>query len=427
MEAIAQRRVVIVLGEDLFTVSDDAGKQVKLNDFVKRSLLEKFPMRDEMPEECVDFSMIEEQIEIANILNRRNNDLTNIYFEVFHLLRNKTIHCRESVLRLLALKQFPLIMSTSYIQQLPGLLGIGEDRVFSYKKSASNEVAPVTFSVASPTLYYMFGKANSISKSFMVTEEDYLEYLHLWHNSECRPQDLCRYLSDKFFLVLGCNYPNWVFRFFWHSIKNFNLPSLVSSDTEGVVSMEHSEDLALRRFLARIQAQVCEDVDTFVNDLIDQWDQTRTQSVASSEESSEVDVFISYANEDFDVAQRVAETFIAKGATVWFDKRKLKGGDEYERIIKRSITHAKRFVPIVSKHTLVNERRFFRKEWDDALKEKAFRLNMEYIVPVRTDDFSIDSPLLPDEFRSAHFMCLWNEPVESFERQVVDVIRKMRM
>ncbi len=427
LEAIAQRRVVIVLGDGLFSVLDNSGKQVKVVDYVKNALLEKFPLRDIDTNGDADFSLIEEQIEISNFLNRRNNDSTNIYFEVFHLLRDKKLICQKNVLRLLSLKQFPLVLSTSYIQQLPELLGIGEDRVFFYKKSAVNEVSPVTFSASSPTLYYMFGRANSLSRSFMVTEEDYLDYLHHWHNSECRPLDLCRYLSDKFFLVLGCDYPNWVFRFFWHSIKNFNLPSLASSDTEGIVSLEQSDDMALRRFLSRIQAQVCDNVDVFVEELISHLGQMQYKSEDNNSETpSDVDVFISYASEDVNLAQQVADTFSAKGANVWFDKRELKGGDEYERLIKHVITHSKRFVPIVSKNTLIERRRFFRKEWAEALGEKAFRLNMEFIVPVRIDNFPIDSPLLPDEFRDAHFLNFMDVSIDSFEQQVVDVIRKMR-
>ena len=42
----------------------------------------------------------------------------------------------------------------------------------------------------------------------MVTDDDFLEYLHAWHNVETRPQALTKYLNDKFLLLLGCDYPN---------------------------------------------------------------------------------------------------------------------------------------------------------------------------------------------------------------------------
>ena len=427
LDAIAQKRVVIVLGADLFTVVDDSGARMNVTEYVKQKLLQKFPPRFADPGEEVDFSTIEEQIELWNFMNRGNSENTNIYYEIFHLLRGKKIECRESIRRLLAQDRFPLVISTTYLQQLPEILGIPDERVFCYKKSATNEINNASFSSREPSLFYMFGRANSLSKSYMVTEEDYLDYLHHWHNSEFRPQGLCRYLSDKFLLVLGCNYPNWIFRFFWHSIRNFQLPSHSSSDTEGVVSLENSDDHALRRFLARIQAVVCNDMDSFVEELIDKCGAAiaEPRPAEAPEQPSDVDVFISYANEDYEVAKTIAGIFTQRGAKVWFDKKELHPGNEYEMIIKDEIIHAKRFVPIISTHSLVEQRRFFRKEWTLALGEKAFRLNMEYIIPVRIDDFPIDSLLLPEEFKQAHFLN-YTETQDSFEQEVVNVIRRIR-
>lgn len=427
LEAISQKRVVIVLGDELFTIVDESGARIKVTDYVKQQLLQKFPLRFPDSSEDADFSTIEEQIELSNYLNRGNNDSTNIYFEVYHILKDKQIECKGSIKRLLSLKQFPLILSTSFIQQIPSLFNISEEKVHCYKKSSTNDLNPDCLSSFAPALYYMFGRANSLSRSYMVTEEDYLDYLHHWHNSEFRPQNLCRYLSNKFLLVLGCNYPNWIFRFFWHSMRNFNLPSHSSFDTEGIVSVENSNDYQLRRFLARIQTQVCENVDAFVDELIENWNSTTgsQQTAESDEQSSEVDFFISYASEDYDVAKAVADIFTSKGARVWFDKRELTPGNEYEGIIKNVITHAKRFVPIISNNTLIEERRFFRKEWSLALGEKAFRLNMEFIIPVRIDSFPISSDLLPDEFKETHFLD-FTQSQETFENEVVGLIRKIR-
>ena len=64
-------------------------------------------------------------------------------------------------------------------------------------------------------------------------------------------------------------------------------------------------------------------------------------------------------------------------------------------------------------------------EWTQALEEKKYRLNMEYIIPVRIDDFSLESLLLPKEFKDAHILN-YLESRESFEREVVSIIRNVR-
>ena len=136
-----------------------------------------------------------------------------------------------------------------------------------------------------------------------------------------------------------------------------------------------------------------------------------------------MDVFISYASEDYETASLIADLFKAKGASIWFDNNDLQAGDNYEGLIKTNIQRAKRFVPIISRNTLRNERRFFRKEWSIAIDENDYRLNMDYILPVRIDDCDLTSDLIPELFRDRHFMN-YNSP--SFEDDVKSIVRTIR-
>ena len=166
------------------------------------------------------------------------------------------------------------------------------------------------------------------------------------------------YLSDKFLLVLGCNYPNWLFRFFWHSIKNFTIvPS--TSEMQGVVTVPSDNDEDLITFLSRVQTSVYSNAEDFINEFISRYSLRSCKMEESVELSTNVieytdapcDIFISYAEEDVQIAMEIAELLRNLGATVWFDKSKLTLGDNYEKIIKEMIANCQRFIPILSRRT----------------------------------------------------------------------------
>jgi hypothetical protein len=46
-------------------------------------------------------------------------------------------------------------------------------------------------------------------------------------------------------------------------------------------------------------------------------------------------VFLSYASQDAQVAQRICETLRAAGVEVWFDQSDLRGGDAWDRKIRQ--------------------------------------------------------------------------------------------
>ena len=70
-------------------------------------------------------------------------------------------------------------------------------------------------------------------------------------------------------------------------------------------------------------------------------------------------VFLSYAHEDTETAQRVAEMLRAAGVEVWFDQNELRGGDAWDQKIRRQIRECDYFMPLISANTEA------RKEGDD--------------------------------------------------------------
>ncbi len=74
-------------------------------------------------------------------------------------------------------------------------------------------------------------------------------------------------------------------------------------------------------------------------------------------------VFLSYASQDAEVAQKICEALRAAGVEVWFDKSELRGGDAWDQSIRRQIKNCALFIPVVSRHTHERAEGYFRLEW----------------------------------------------------------------
>jgi hypothetical protein len=426
LDAIEKERVVPIIGNEFFYIEDKSSQSnIRVDDDLIAKLAERFDIQNT----DVDFTLISDTIDDENLKNRRTRFIgnqTDIYFEIDNILRNSRIKCQSEIIDFLSINKFPLILTTSYISGLePELQAIyGDIDVRVYDKSARSDIGNA-LSTTKPTLFYLFGRANRIKKTFMVTEDDLLDYLHLWHNVETRPLKISDYLKDKFLLVLGCNYPNWLFRFFWHSIRNFTI-SPNSYEMQGVVALDDIEsDNELTKFLSRIQTQVFENGNRFISEFMQRWNSRDTKGGLQPDSSNidDTDIFISYAKEDVNIVRNIAERLRNLGAEVWLDENKLEWSDMYETIIEEKITKAKRFIPIISQTTTKPGRRFYRREWAMAIREMDYRYGMPFFAPIVIDDSDINSTLIPEPFRKAHIISISDK---DFEQEMKKLIRSFR-
>ena len=74
-------------------------------------------------------------------------------------------------------------------------------------------------------------------------------------------------------------------------------------------------------------------------------------------------VFLSYASQDAEAAQRICEALRAAGIEVWFDQSELGGGDAWDQKIHREIRDCALFIPIISANTQARLEGYFRREW----------------------------------------------------------------
>jgi len=110
-------------------------------------------------------------------------------------------------------------------------------------------------------------------------------------------------------------------------------------------------------------------------------------------------VFLSYASQDAQAAQRICESLRSAGIEVWFDRSELRGGDVWDQKIRQQIRDCALFVPVISANTAARGEGYFRLEW--ALGEqRAQRMarNRTFIVPVCLDQTPEGGADVPEAF-----------------------------
>ena len=111
-------------------------------------------------------------------------------------------------------------------------------------------------------------------------------------------------------------------------------------------------------------------------------------------------VFVSYASQDAEAAQRICEALRAGGIEVWFDKSELRGGDAWDRSIRQQIHDCALFLPIISQHTHERLEGYFRREWKLAVDRTHDMAEIKaFLVPVVIDSTTERDPAVPDKFR----------------------------
>jgi TolB-like protein/Flp pilus assembly protein TadD len=115
-------------------------------------------------------------------------------------------------------------------------------------------------------------------------------------------------------------------------------------------------------------------------------------------------VFLSYASQDAQAAQKVSEALRAAGIKTFLDQSELRGGDAWDQKIRREIHDCTLFIPIVSQHTQARLEGYFRHEWKLAI-ERTHRMAEQkmFLVPVVIDGTGDQDAFVPEGFRAVQW------------------------
>jgi TolB-like protein len=125
---------------------------------------------------------------------------------------------------------------------------------------------------------------------------------------------------------------------------------------------------------------------------------------ASAEPNPAGAVFVSYASQDASAAERIADALRSAGIGVWFDHSELRGGDAWDRSIRKQIKTCALFLPIISRSTHERDEGYFRLEWKLAVDRcHLMAADKAFLVPVVIDNTRDDDERVPERFREVQW------------------------
>lgn len=416
ISAISNQEVVPIIGKELFKVKGEP-----LLTYINKQVCNNLVI-DYQEGMTVDQIVDNIEMELGDGKEKYCKELTRIFAKT-------DIQIPESIKKLIDTGRFPMLLTTSYTPVLEKYLKrINPQKWESFAYDTTSKADIPSSSLDKNILYYIFGRVG-VKGTFVVDEEDLLSFLHFWHDESTRPKELCQYLSNKYLLVIGCDYPDWLFRFMWYSMNN-NFKELKKGQLV-ISNKKVMEDVELQSFLRRIKAYYDNDIDEFVLELCKRCKEIEPVKIqddndisGQTQSSTKMDFFISYAHEDYETANKIATIIQNLGATVWFDKNELRPGDNFPNEIKDNIEECKRFMPILSLNAAQKTRGFFRKEWAKALEEAEFRLGSPYITPIVIDNVDMKHQGFPKVFNDTVHVLQYGDDIEGKLKELIRDIRR---
>lgn len=307
----------------------------------------------------------------------------------------------EALKKLLKIKVFPFVITTSFSPIVENVMkevwGESNVQVLSFTNNPSWDRTPGEGDIGKasdmlkPTVYYMFGKTSNMENRYALLDNDMLVFCKSWLSDNSRPENLCAMLKDKYLLMLGCGYSDWLFRFIW-----FCMNKTPDVKVKGMMAKDDSTHESLVEYLRRIDAFLPENKSP--EEIIDEiYRRVNESDWFSKFPKGDTDVFISYSRSDSAVAEKLYQALTEAGLSVWYDRNNLSGGSKFMDEIEMAIERSKIFVPVFSRNISreAMDDHVYRKEWAKAIDRQESMGSRKYIMPIHKKDFDFYEADIP--------------------------------
>ena len=308
-------------------------------------------------------------------------------------------HPSELLVRFLKTCKFRFVITTSFTPiveyALKGIHGPENVKVMNFNNNPTgNDDLKDTDAIQRPTVYYMFGRVCRQKERYVVNDSDMLAFCRSWLSNA--PSTLVSVLKNKYLLIIGNNYSDWLCRFIWYSMK-----TELQTEPKGMVVNPGANE-SLLQFMKRIDAFTRKDPKS----VIDKIEALVTEREKSQERlkyqkpDMNTDVFINYSRRDSEIVIKLYDELTAKGLRVWYDKENLGIGDKFMEEIKSAIKKTRIFIPILSHHIEEekNQSHPYRTEWETAM-EVASTYGRNFILPICEKDFDYYNGNIPEKLQ----------------------------
>jgi hypothetical protein len=437
---IEERRVIPIIGPDLLRVQTDRGLR-PLYEWLAEKLAAKL---------SVDPGVLPQPLTLNDVvcayLGQRGRR-EEAYTRLRSIMREVEFEPPLALRQLAQITDFDLFITTTFdplLERAVNLERYGGQPTAEIIAYAPNRVAdlPVERSqLQRAVVYHLLGRL-SASPTYVVSDEDMLEFICALQSEHLTPEKLFHELEHNHLLLIGSDFSNWLARLFLRMAKRKRLSD--PRDVGEVFADDHTlQDERLVAFLQQVsvRTRVYGGAEAFVAELHARWVK-RQGGVAGpvgstaapqrflppSREMPEHAVFISYAREDLPAVQRMKSAMDAAGLTTWFDLDRLEGGDDYDRKIRNNIARCSYFVPVISATTQGRHEAYFRREWSYAVdRSRSIAEGAVFILPVCIDDTPEADALVPDRFKALHITRMpGGEPAPDFLQRLKDLFSGRR-
>ncbi|MBP7371092.1 MAG: SIR2 family protein, partial [Arenimonas sp.] len=314
---IEERRVIPIIGPDLLRVETEQGPRS-----LYQWLAEKLAVRL-----SVDVVGLPEPLTLNDVLccylgqrGRREEAYTRLR----SIMREVQFEPPQALRQLAQITDFNLFVTTTFdplLEQAVNLeryAGQANADVIAY---APNRVAdlPVERSQLQRTVvYHLLGRL-SASPTYVVSDEDMLEFICALQSEHLTPEKLFHELEHSHLLLIGSDFSNWLARLFLRMAKRKRLSD--PRDVSEVFADDHTmKDDRLVSFLQQVsvRTRVYGGAEAFVAELHKRWSARQPAASIShtngnvpvrfqppSREMPENAIFISYAREDLPAVQQL--------------------------------------------------------------------------------------------------------------------------
>src|ERR1700686_5510206 len=406
---IEERRFTPIVGPELLLVSTERGPRLLL-DWVAEKLAGRLNVNvAELPQ---PYTLNDVVCWFLSARGRREE----AYVRMRSIIKEANFEPPAALRRLAAITDFDLFVSTTFDPLLETAInlerfnGAPSTDVLSYAPDRVTDLPAERDRLQRPVVYHLFGKV-SASPTYVISDEDLLEYICALQSEHLAPEKLFHELEHNHLLFIGSNFTNWLARLFLRMAKRQRLSD--PRDVGEVLADDHSsQDNLLVAFLpqVRVRTRIYVGAERFVEELHARWQARRKPAAAAASaaparflpparEMPDNAVFISYAREDLAAVQQIKAGLEAAGITTWFDIDRLEVGDDYDRKIQRNIARCSYFIPVVSANTQRRLEGYFRREWSYAMdRVRNMADGALFILPVTIDPTNAAEGLVPDHF-----------------------------
>ena len=433
---IEERRVIPIVGPDLLRVQTDGGPRL-----LYEWLAEKLAARLSVATAGLPLPLTLNDVVCLYLGQRGRRE--EVYTRLRSIMREVQFEPPEALRQLTQITDFDLFVTTTFDPLLERAVnlerygGQPSAEVIAYAPNRVADLPAERGQLQRTVVYHMLGRL-SASPTYVVSDEDMLEFICALQSEHLTPDKLFHELEHNHLLLIGSDFSNWLARLFLRMAKRKRLSD--PRDVGEVLADDHTmKDDRLVAFLQQVsvRTRVYGGAEAFVAELHARWTKRQGGTAPTggtvvapqrflppSRDMPENAVFISYAREDLPAVQRLKAGLDAAGLATWFDFDRLEGGDDYDRKIHANIQRCSFFLPVISATTQRRLEGFFRREWSYAVdRSRNIAEGAVFILPVCIDDTPESEALVPDKFRSVHISRLQGgEPSPDFVRRLQELL-----